>query len=228
MYKILVADNDITSLESLKNLAELDGNKIYHAVNGIQAVKMCRESRFDIVIVDIMLNELNGLSVIKEIRKASDTPIIVVSTINDEYHRISAFEFGADDYVVKPFSSKELMLRIEAILRRVKSASKSGEIKHKIFTYKGISIDYDARIVTVDGVRKNFSPKEFELFSFLIANKNIAVKRERLISDVWGYDFYGDDRTLDTHIKLLRKLLAPYDKLIVTVRSVGYRFECDM
>jgi DNA-binding response OmpR family regulator len=168
-----------------------------------------------------MMPELDGFSASREIRRQSDIPIIILSARGEEYDRISGFEFGADDYVVKPFSPKELMLRIDAVLKR----GRRNEPSKDIFRYEGLTVDFTARTVTVDGARISMSPKEYELIFYLCRNRNIALSREKLITDVWGYDFYGDDRTLDTHIKLVRKSLGDYSRLIVTLRGVGYRFE---
>ena len=149
-------------------------------------------------------------------------PIILLSARGEEYDRINGFEIGADDYVVKPFSPKELMLRVSAILKRVK---KSPETTTNFFRLGGLSVDFTARIVKIDGKRIELSPKEYELLFYMIRNANIALTREKLICEVWGYDFYGDDRTLDTHIKLLRRSLGEYSRYIVTLRGVGYRFD---
>ena len=166
--------------------------------------------------------ELDGFSAVKEIRKTSDTPVLMLSARGEEYDKIHGFELGIDDYVVKPFSPKELMMRIDAIMKRSKG---SKEQTRDIIEIEGLLADFTARIVYVNGEKVDMSPKEYELFSYLIKNKNIALSREKLITEIWGYDFYGDDRTLDTHIKLLRKSLGEYNKFIVTLRGVGYRFE---
>ena len=172
--------------------------------------------------MDIMMPVLDGLSACREIRKAGDVPIIMLSARGEEYDRIGGFQLGVDDYVVKPFSPKELMLRVEAILKRT---AKGQTAAKEIYTQDGLTVDFTARIVTIDGTVADLSPKEYELLFYLIRNRNIALTREKLICEVWGYDFYGDDRTLDTHIKLLRHSLGPYSRLIVTLRGVGYRFE---
>jgi DNA-binding response OmpR family regulator len=178
--------------------------------------------------MDIMMPELDGFSACREIRKISGVPIIMLSARGEEYDKINGFELGVDDYVIKPFSPKELMLRIEAILKRVGMAAiKSVETQNEIISFSdgGFKMDLSARIVYVDNERISMSPKEYELLFYMVINKNIALTREKLINEIWGYDFYGDIRTLDTHIKLLRKRLGRYAKHIVTVRGVGYRFE---
>jgi DNA-binding response OmpR family regulator len=172
--------------------------------------------------MDVMMPELDGFSACREIRKFCNTPIIMLSARGEEYDKIHGFELGTDDYVVKPFSPKELMMRVSAVIKR---SSSNNSVKNDVFTYEGLSVDFSARIVTIDGARIDMTPKEYELFFYMVKNKGIALTREKLISEVWGYDFFGDERTLDTHIKLLRKSLGEYSKCIVTLRGVGYRFE---
>lgn len=169
-----------------------------------------------------MMPELDGFSACREIRRSSNVPIIMLSARGEEYDRINGFELGVDDYVVKPFSPKELMLRVDAIMRR----SRRDETKNEVFELDGLNVDFTARMVTIDGEKIDMSPKEYDLLFYMIRNKNIALSREKLITEVWGYDFYGDDRTLDTHIKLLRRSLGNYSSHIVTLRGMGYRFEC--
>ena len=180
------------------------------------------------VIMDIMMPELDGFSACREIRKISGVPIIMLSARGEEYDKINGFELGIDDYVVKPFSPKELMLRIEAVMKRVKSPSATNESsKNKVIEFDGggLRIDATAHIVYIDGEKVYMSPKEYDLLFYMAINRNIALTIEKLISEVWGYDFYGDARTLDTHIKLLRRSLGRYASYIVTLRGVGYRFE---
>jgi len=222
MYRILVVDDEEKIRTVVRKYAEFEGHTVYEASNGMDAVNFCRRKNVDIVVMDIMMPVLDGFSACREIRKISDVPIIVLSARTEEYDRINGFQIGVDDYVVKPFSPKELMLRIEAIMRRRGSNPDS---KRDVFELEGLKVDFSARLVYIDGERKDLSPKEYELLFFMIKNANIALYREKLICEVWGYDFYGDDRTLDTHIKLLRQSLGKYSKFIVTLRGVGYRFE---
>ena len=221
--RILVVDDEMKIRSIIRKYAEFEGYEVDEASDGMQAVIKCRNEKYDIVIMDIMMPELDGYSACRQIRKTSNVPIIMLSARGEEYDKIHGFEIGVDDYVVKPFSSKELMLRIAAILNRANADADKNQ--NEKFAAEGLEIDFAARIVTIDGKRIDMSPKEYELLFFLVRNKNIALTREKLISGVWGYDFYGDDRTLDTHIKLLRKSLCDYSKFIVTVRGVGYRFE---
>ena len=225
MYHLLVVDDEAKIRMLIRKYAEFEGHQVTEAENGMEAVELCRKDphRFDLIIMDVMMPELDGFSAVAEIRKVSQTPVLMLSARGEEYDRIHGFELGVDDYVVKPFSPKELMMRVTAIMNRVRPRGE--EPRRNTVSFEGLTIDFDARIVTVDGQRAELSPKEYDLLVYLVQNKNIALTREMLITNVWGYDFYGDDRTLDTHIKLLRKSLGPYSKFIVTLRGVGYRFE---
>ncbi|MBQ6626271.1 MAG: response regulator transcription factor [Ruminococcus sp.] len=222
MSKLLIVDDEFRIRELIKKYAIFEGHSVFEAENGAIAVKMCKEQEFDLIIMDIMMPELDGFSASKEIRKSSDTPIIMLSALGEEYDRIHGFEIGVDDYVVKPFSPKELIMRVNAVLKRT---NQTGNNEKDRFIYKGLCVDFSARTVEIDSERINMTPKEYDLFFFMVKNKGLALSRETLISKVWGYDFFGDDRTLDTHIKLLRKSLKDYSGLIVTLRGVGYRFE---
>ena len=227
MYNILVVDDEVRIRSIIKKYAEFEGHCVIEAADGMEAVHLCRKQSFDIIIMDIMMPELDGFSACREIRKTSDVPIIMLSARGEEYDKINGFEIGIDDYVMKPFSPKELMLRVNAIIKRSKANAKPAEPENEILSLAdgGLVVDFTARIVYIDGVRANMSPKEYDLFFYLLRNKNIALTRDKLLSDVWGYDFFGDDRTLDTHIKILRKSLGKYADFIVTIRGVGYRFE---
>ncbi|MBE6533813.1 MAG: response regulator transcription factor [Ruminococcaceae bacterium] len=227
MYNILVVDDEMRIRSIIKKYAEFEGYAVTEAADGMAAVHFCRNTQFDIIIMDIMMPELDGFSACREIRKISQTPIIMLSARGEEYDKINGFELGIDDYVVKPFSPKELMLRIEAVMKRVKNRSNVIAKENRVVLFDGgkLKADITARIVYIDDERIEMSPKEYDLFFYMLENKNIAISREKFISDVWGYDFYGDVRTLDTHIKLLRKSLGRYADMIVTLRGVGYRFE---
>ena len=221
--KLLIVDDEMKIRAIIRKYAEFDGFEVEEASDGMQAVSQCKLNSYDLVIVDVMMPELDGFSAVREIRKFSNVPVLMLSARGEEYDRIHGFELGIDDYVVKPFSPKELMMRVQAILNRSRRAS--SPTKTDEFVLDGLRVDFSARIVSIDGVRLDLSPKEYELLFYLVKNRNLALSREKLICDVWGYDFYGDDRTLDTHIKLLRKSLGEYAKQIVTLRGVGYRFE---
>ena len=227
MVRILAVDDEEMIRKLIRKYAEFEGHEVTEAKDGMEAVRLSREKDFDIIIMDIMMPELDGFSACREIRRTKDTPIIMLSARGEEYDKINGFNLGVDDYVVKPFSPKELMLRIDAVLRRAGKENKQKEAQKEIVEIGGLKADLTARLVYVDGERVDMSPKEYDLFFYLLKNRNIALSREKLISEVWGYDFYGDDRTLDTHIKLLRKSLGDYARLIVTLRGVGYRFETE-
>lgn len=226
MHKILIVDDEEMIRKLIRKYAEFEGHEVVEACDGLDAVTKFRHNDFDLIVMDIMMPELDGFSACREIRKTSNIPIIMLSARGEEYDKINGFEIGIDDYVVKPFSPKELLLRINAILKRT-ATEKVEEKKNEIVTMAdgGLVADITARIVYVDGVRVDMSPKEYELFFYLLRNKNIALSRDKLLQDVWGYDFFGDDRTLDTHIKILRKSLGKYSDFVVTIRGMGYRFE---
>ena len=230
MYHILVVDDESRIRSIIRKYAEFEGHQVTEAADGMEAVLLCRKNEYDLIIMDIMMPELDGFSACREIRKISQTPIIMLSARGEEYDRINGFEVGIDDYVVKPFSPKELMLRVDAIMKRVKSTPQSSVpgVKPNVIVELdngGLRADMTARLVFIDGERIEMSPKEYDLFFYLLNNRNVALTREKLISEVWGYDFFGDARTLDTHIKLLRKTLGRYADCVVTLRGVGYRFE---
>lgn len=218
---ILVVDDESAIRTLVRKYAEFSGYDVTEAANGSIAVEKCRSTAFDLIIMDIMMPVLDGISAAREIKSFSDIPIIFLSAKGEEYDRIDGFRAGADDYVVKPFSVKELMLRIEAVLKRAAKTPKNADI----FVHDKLTVDESARRITIDGKEAALSPKEYDLLFYMIKNKGLALSRDRLIEEVWGYDFEGDERTLDTHIKLLRKSLGEYSSLIVTLRGTGYRFD---
>ena len=221
MKRLLIVDDEANIREIVKKYAQFEGYACCEAQDGLEAIeKMKQEDKIDLIIMDAMMPELDGFSACKEIRKFSNVPILMLSARGEEYDRIHGFEIGVDDYVVKPFSPKELMMRVAAILKRYQRNDNSER-----FIYNTFEINFTSRVVKIDHQRVELSPKEYDLLFYLVNNKDIALTREQLISKVWGYDFYGDDRTLDTHIKLLRKKLGSYSTTIVTLRGVGYRFE---
>ena len=222
MYKLLVVDDEPKIREVIREYAEFNGYEVTEAEDGMSAVGLCKLNKYDLVILDIMMPKLDGFTACKEIKKISDVPIIMLSARGEEYDKLFGFELGIDDYIVKPFSPKELMARVNVVLERRNSVSKD---KSSVLTFDGLEINIAARTVTVDGKRVELTPKEYDLLFYLIKNKNIALSRDKLLSDIWGYDFFGDDRTIDTHIKNLRNNLGPYRDFIVTHRGVGYKFE---
>ena len=223
MYKILVVDDEENIRRLIRKYAEFEGHTVDEAKDGMEAIRMTRDGGYDLLVVDIMMPELDGFSACREIRKFSSVPIILLSARGEEYDKINGFEIGVDDYVVKPFSPKELMLRIEAIMKR--AGGGSADPSSEVIVAGGIRADVTARIVYVDGERAALTPKEYDLLFYMMKNKNIALTREKLITEVWGWDYYGDDRTLDTHVKLLRRSLGQWSRMIVTLRGVGYRFD---
>ena len=220
--KLLVVDDEARIRSLILKYASLEGYETEEAENGMMAVEMCRKNDYALIIMDVMMPELDGFSAVREIRKTKNIPVIMLSARGEEYDRIHGFELGVDDYVVKPFSPRELMMRVGAVLKRSAAAK---EAEDEAVAIGQLNVDFTARRVTVQGRELDLSPKEYELLFYMVRNRGIALTREKLISEVWGYDFFGDDRTLDTHIKLLRKELGPCAELITTLRGVGYRFE---
>jgi DNA-binding response OmpR family regulator len=226
MAKILVCDDEIGLRSILKRYATFEGHEVLEACDGIDAVEISHKMQLDIIIMDVMMPHLDGFSAVEEIRKTSDVPVIMLSARGEEYDKICGFQLGIDDYVVKPFSSKEIMMRVNAILKRTQKTTKlSSQNTHEVFRKDGFEADMTAYKVSIDGVQVNMAPKEYDLLFFLIRSRNTAVPRGRLLSEVWGYDYYGDSRTLDTHMKLLRQSLGSFGGLITTIRGIGYRFE---
>lgn len=222
-YHLLVVDDEERIRMMIRKYAEFEGHTVTEASDGMQAVALCREQTFDLIVLDVMMPELDGFSACRQIRKDHDMPVIMLSARGEEYDKIHGFELGVDDYVVKPFSPRELMMRISAVMKR--SGKQLEEPEREVVRIEGITVDFTGRLVYVDDQKVDMSPREYDLFFYLVRNRGVALTREKLITDVWGFDFYGDDRTLDTHIKLLRKRLGSYSGMIVTLRGVGYRFE---
>ena len=218
---LLIVDDEPRIRELIRKYASFEGYAVDEAADGMEAIDKCYRGKYDLVIMDVMMPELDGFSACKEIRKFSQVPMLMLSARGEEYDRIHGFELGVDDYVVKPFSPKELMMRIAAILKRTTATGADAEV----VTLGDLTVDFTARRVLVSGTPLELSPKEYDLLFFMVRNRGIALTRETLISKVWGYDYYGDDRTLDTHIKLLRKALGTCSERITTLRGVGYRFE---
>ena len=222
MKKILIVDDEEGIREVIREYAEFSGYEAEEAADGMSAIGMVKLNDYDLIIMDIMMPKLDGFSAVKEIQKIKNIPVIMLSARGEEYDKLFGFELGIDDYVVKPFSPKELMARVNAVLSRVDASDKSSQT---IERFDGLEVNFAARTISVDGKRIELTPKEYDLLFYMIQNKNIALSRDRLLSDIWGYDFFGDDRTIDTHVKNLRNSLGPYRKFIVTLRGVGYKFE---
>ena len=222
MKRLLIVDDEDKIREVIREYAEFSGYEADEAADGMSAIGMVKLNDYDLIIMDIMMPKLDGFSAVKEIQKIKSIPVIMLSARGEEYDKLFGFELGIDDYVVKPFSPKELMARVNAVLNRVDSSDKTPQT---IERFDGLEVNFAARTITVDGKRVELTPKEYDLLFYMIQNKNIALSRDRLLSDIWGYDFFGDDRTIDTHVKNLRNSLGPYRKFIVTLRGVGYKFE---
>ena len=218
--KVLIVDDEEMIRGVLKEYVEFEGGVAYEAADGMEAVKLCRDNDFDIILMDVMMPKLDGFSAVKEIKKLKNIPVIMLSARGEEYDKLFGFEIGADDYVTKPFSPKEVMARIHAVLKR--GVQDSG---NDVYKFEGLTVDMQGRNVLVDGEKADLTPKEYDILFYFIKNRGVALSREKLLLDVWGFDFYGDDRTVDTHIKMLRSNLKQYRKFIVTLRGLGYKFE---
>jgi DNA-binding response OmpR family regulator len=222
MKKILIVDDEEKIREVIREYAEFSGYAAEEAADGMSAIGMVKLNDYDLIIMDIMMPKLDGFSAVKEIQKIKNIPVIMLSARGEEYDKLFGFELGIDDYVVKPFSPKELMARVNAVLNRRDASERNVSTIQK---FEGLEINIAARTISVDGKRVELTPKEYDLLFYMIQHKNIALSREKLLEDIWGYDFFGDDRTIDTHVKNLRNYLGPYRKFIVTLRGVGYKFE---
>lgn len=221
--RILIVDDEKNIRNVISEYAKFDGFETVEAEDGMEAVEICRNEDFDLIIMDIMMPKLDGYSAVKEIRKTKHTPVIMLSARGEEYDKLFGFEIGVDDYVTKPFSPKELLARIRAVIKR--SAPAEQTEGRETLKFEGLEIDMSGRVVKVDGVPASLTPMEYDLLFYLVRNKGIALSREKLLEEVWGYDFYGDDRTVDTHIKMLRNSLGEYRKFIITLRGMGYKFD---
>lgn len=215
---ILVVDDEKLIRNVIKDYLENENMTVYEAEDGLEALKRFKEEKIDLVVLDIMMPKMDGFETLKELKKISDTPIIMLTAMKEEIDKLHSFDMGVDDYVTKPFSPRELTARVKAVLKR------NGKIK-ETYNYKTLEVDYKGRKVTIDKKEIELTPKEYEILIYFIDNKGIALSREQLLNVIWGYDFYGDDRTVDTHIKMLRRSLKEYRDLIKTVRAVGYKYE---
>ncbi|MDU4045964.1 response regulator [Peptoniphilus gorbachii] len=220
MFKILVVDDEKSIREVIRTYAEFEGHEVVEARDGLEAIDKVREEDFDVIVMDIMMPKLDGFSSYKEIKKIKNIPVLMLSARDEEYDKLFGFEIGIDDYVTKPFSPKELMARLNVIVNRNNKVEENNTME-----FEGLKIDLDGRVVFVDDEMVDLTPKEYDLLVYMVKNKNIALSRDKLLNQVWGYDFYGEDRTVDTHIKMLRNSIKEYRKFIITVRGVGYKFD---
>lgn len=222
MSKILIVDDEVKIREVIKEYAKLSGYEVLEASDGIQALNTVKEESVDLVILDIMMPNLDGFSACKQIKKIKNIPVIMLSARTEEYDKLFGFELGIDDYITKPFSPKELMARIKVVLDRYQGST---NLESSVVSFEGLTIDFSAHEVYINQEKVKITPKEFDLLAYLVKNRNIAISREKFLEDVWSYDYFGDDRTVDTHIKMLRQNLGEYRKFVVTVRGMGYKFE---
>jgi len=216
--KILVVDDEKLIRDVIREYALIENYDIYEAENGLKALDIIEKEEIDLIILDIMMPKMDGYTFFQELKKNKSIPTIVLSARSDEYDKLLGFDLGIDDYLTKPFSPKELMARIKAILRRCSPTIDK-------FIYQDLEIDFIGHTIKIKNEEINVTPKEFELLTYFINNQNVAISRESLLSKLWGYDYFGDDRTIDTHIKMLRNNLGIYRDLIKTVRGIGYKFE---
>lgn len=225
MYRVLIVDDEDALREGLREYAEFMGFSVTEARDGMEAVDICRKEDFDVIVMDVMMPRLDGFTACKEIRRIKDIPVLMLSARSEEYDKLFGFELGIDDYVTKPFSAKEVIARLNVIVSRNAGKPERDENENEAYKFGGLEVDVTARSVYVDGAKAELTPKEYDVLFYLVRNKNIALSREKLLTDVWGFDFYGDDRTVDSHIKTLRMNLGSYKEHIVTLRGVGYKFE---
>lgn len=221
MEKILVVDDESRIRDIIKQYLQFEGYAFEEAANGQQAVDLFEKDDFDLIIMDVMMPFIDGITALRMIREKSDVPVILLTAKGEEYDKIFGFDLGADDYIVKPFSPKELMARIRAVLKRTAKSASANET----YTYKTLTMNFISYELKIDGQKVNLTPKEFEMLRYFVNHKGVVVTRENLLNEIWGYDFYGDSRTVDTHIKMLRNNLGKYRDLIKTVWGVGYRYD---
>ena len=217
---ILIVDDEVLIRNVIKEYLLNEGYKVLEAKDGFDALRVISDNKVDLIVLDIMMPKMDGFTCLSEIRKTKNIPVIMLSARKEETDKLNSFDLGVDDYVTKPFSPKELVARVKANLKRTTSNNEN-------YTYKNLLVDYKGRKVTINGKEVNLTPKEYELLTYFIKNKGIALSREQLLNNVWDYDYYGDDRTVDTHIKMLRKSLGDYRNLIKTIREVGYKYETE-
>ena len=217
---ILIVDDEVLIRNVIKEYLLNEGYKVLEAKDGFDALRVISDNKVDLIVLDIMMPKMDGFTCLSEIRKTKNIPVIMLSARKEEIDKLNSFDLGVDDYVTKPFSPKELVARVKAHLKRTTSNNEN-------YTYKNLKVDYKGRKVTINDKEVNLTPKEYELLTYFIKNKGIALSREQLLNSVWDYDYYGDDRTVDTHVKMLRKSLGKYRDLIKTVREVGYKYETE-
>ena len=221
--RILVVEDDSDISDIVREYLEAAGLEVTVAFDGEEALRLFDESKFNSVVLDIMLPKIDGWRVLRKIRETSMIPVIILSAKGEEYDRLKGFDLGVDDYVVKPFSPKELLARVRVSLRRSDKAR--NEVGLTGFEFKGLSVDFASRNVLVDGEKARLTRKEYDLLEYMIRNEGIVLSRETILESVWGFDYYGETRTVDTHVKMLRESIGPYRDILVTVWGTGYKLE---
>ena len=217
---ILVVDDEMLIRSVIKEYLLNEKYNVLEAEDGLDALRVFKEEKIDLVILDIMMPKMDGYTTLKEMKAIKDTPVIMLSAMGEEIDKLNGFNLGVDDYITKPFSPKELIARIKAVLKRTDKLKST-------YKYKDLEVDYQGHKVTIEEKEVELTPKEYELLVYFIENEGIALSRESLLTVVWGYDYYGDDRTVDTHVKMLRQSLGKYRDIIKTVRGMGYKYETE-
>ena len=216
--KILIVDDEKMIREVIKEYCLYENYEVYESSNGKYALEKLKNNNYDLMVLDIMMPEIDGFTLLKNLPKEKRIPTIILSAREEEYDKLHGFDLGIDDYITKPFSPKELIARIKAVTSRFRKNLPT------LYKYKTLEVNFSAHTLKIDNKTINITPKEFEILTYLIENKNIAISRCQLLEKLWGYDFFGDDRTIDTHIKMLRNNLGKYRDLIKTIRGIGYKF----
>ena len=216
--RILICDDEELIRDVIKEYLLMEHFDVLEASNGIEAIEQVKNNDIDLIVMDIMMPKMDGYQAIREIKKLKDIPFIMLSARGEEFDKLYGFDLGVDDYVTKPFSPKELVERIKAVTKRLQNEA-------AIFKYKTLVLDDLAHEVRIDNEKIELTPKEYDLLKYFMQNKNIALSRDTILTNIWGYDFFGDERTVDTHVKTLRNNLGKYRDLITTVRGMGYKFE---
>ena len=216
---ILIVDDEKLLRDVVKEYCLNDNYNVYEAENGLEALQVLEKENIDLIVLDIMMPKMDGYTFFKQMKEKENIPTIVLSARGEEYDKLLGFDLGIDDYLTKPFSPRELMARIKAILKRSNNL-----VEDNIFVYQGLKVDFKGRVLYIDNEEVYLTPKEFDLLAYFIKNPNTAITRDQLLNKVWGYDYFGDDRTIDSHIKILRNNLGKYRDLIITIRGVGYKF----
>lgn len=220
MHKVILIDDEPMIRKMIQEYAQKEDLVFLEASDGAEALSILEKEEVSLAVLDVMMPNLDGWATLREIRRVSDIPVIILTARGEERDKLFGFELGADDYIVKPFSPRELLMRIRVFLRRSENSTSA-----RVFEHEGLTVNLDSHAVSVDGKRTALKPKEFELLAFFIRHPRKVFTREKLLNAIWGYEYYGDIRTVDTHIKSLRENLGAYRKFIVTVWGSGYKFE---